>query len=251
MLNFLKRKKDIGPLPEHLPFTIDIHSHILPGIDDGSPDIATSLQLIKGLYAAGIRKTIATPHIIADLYRNTPTTINNALQQVKQACVQQNIDIEITAAAEYMLDDNFMALLRGDEPLLTLHKNVILTEIAYSSSPENLEETIAEICAKGYKPILAHPERYAFYQQKLDDYFYLVELGFTLQVNLLSLTGYYGSKATKAAKFILDNNLCKLIGTDMHHRRHLAAVNLTENREIFQQYLGGKEWNKLDAVTEQ
>ncbi len=248
MLNFLKRKKSDGPLPEHLPFTTDIHSHILPGIDDGSPDIATSIKLIEGLYAAGIRKTIATPHIIADLYRNTPATINHALQQVKEAVAQKNIDIEITAAAEYMLDDHFMELLRNDEPLLTLHKNIILTEIAYSSYPENLEEIIAAITAKGYQPILAHPERYSFYQQNLDDYFLLKEGGFVLQVNLLSLTGYYGKNAAKAAKFILDNNLCNLVGTDLHHKRHLAAIHLIENRKIFHEHLSGKTWNSLDEI---
>jgi protein-tyrosine phosphatase len=204
--------------------------------------------LIEGLYAAGIRKTIATPHIIGDLYRNTPATINNALLQVKTACTKKNIDIEITAAAEYMLDDHFMELLRGDAPLLTLHKNIILTEIAYSSSPENLEEIILAITTKGYKPILAHPERYNFFQQKFEYYSLLTEMGFILQINLLSLTGYYGKKAAKAAKFILDNNLCKLVGTDLHHKRHLAAVNLPENREIFHEYLGGKTWNNLDAL---
>ncbi len=246
MLNLFKRKKNNNPLPEHLPFTTDIHSHILPGIDDGSPDIATSLQLIEGLHSAGIRKTIATPHIIGDLYRNNHTTINQALQQVKEACLQKKINIEISAAAEYMLDDHFMQLLHNDEPLLTLHKNIILTEIAYGSYPENLETIIDTIKDKGYKPILAHPERYSFFQQKLDDYFLLKEMGFALQINLLSLTDYYGKKAAKAAKFIIENNLCNLTGTDLHHRRHLAAINLPENRIIFEQYLGGKEWNNLD-----
>ncbi|MEI9958602.1 MAG: CpsB/CapC family capsule biosynthesis tyrosine phosphatase [Ferruginibacter sp.] len=101
MFSFLKKRR-IENVPETLPFATDIHSHILPGIDDGSPDIETSLQLIQGLYDLGIRKTIATPHIIGDLYRNTPQTIAAALAITKEACKNAGIDIEISAAAEYM-----------------------------------------------------------------------------------------------------------------------------------------------------
>lgn len=248
MFNFFKKKKSEAPLPEYLPFNTDIHSHILPGIDDGSPDIATSLQLIEGLHSLGIRKSIATPHIIGDLYRNNAHTINTALQQVTAACRSNGIAMEITAAAEYMIDDYFFELLKKEEPLLTLHKNVLLTEIPFSTTPENLEETVAAIKARGYKPILAHPERYSFFQQNFDKYFYLTEIGFTLQVNLLSLTGYYGSKAEKAAKFIFDNQLAGLVGTDLHHHKHLAAISSIKNRELFQQYLGNRMLNDLDAV---
>lgn len=248
MFNIFKKKKSDAPLPGYLPFSTDIHSHILPGIDDGSPNIETSLQLIEGLYNQGIKKTIATPHIIGDLYRNTPQTINAALQQVQQACSQKGIAIEISAAAEYMIDDYFIELLKKDEPLLTLHKNLLLTEIPFTSTPENLEDVIALITEKGYKPILAHPERYHFFQQNFDKYFYLKEIGFTLQVNLLSLSGYYGTKAEKAANFIFENNLANLIGTDLHHRKHLEKISTPENRVIFEEKLGSKLLNDLDAA---
>jgi protein-tyrosine phosphatase len=248
MFNLFKKKKSEQPVPEHLPFDTDIHSHILPGIDDGSPDIATSVALIKGLSQLGIKRSIATPHIIGDLYRNNAATIHTALQQVQEACSKENITMEITAAAEYMLDDYFMELLKKNEPLLTLHKNVILTEIPFSTTPENLADTIAAITAKGYQPILAHPERYSFFQQNFDEYFYLKEIGFTLQVNLLSVTGYYGSKAAKAAKFIFENNLAALAGTDLHHHKHLAAISSYEGRQLFQQYMGNRPLNDLDAV---
>lgn len=248
MFNLFKKKKNEEPVPEYLPFDTDIHSHILPGIDDGSPDIETSLELIEGLHKLGIRKSIATPHIIGDMYRNTPQTIAAALETVQKACKAKGIGVEITAAAEYMLDDYFMELLKKGAPLLTLHKNVILTEIPFSTTPENLEETIAAITEKGYKPVLAHPERYNFFQQNFDKYFYLKEIGFTLQVNLLSVTGYYGSKAAKAAKFIFENNLCNLVGTDLHHHKHLANIGAYSSREIFQQYMSGRLLNDLDAV---
>src|ERR1700749_2929412 len=131
MFSFLKRKNNID-LPGYLPIQTDIHSHILPGIDDGSPDIETSLQLVKGMYDLGIRKAIATPHIMGDMYHNNPAIINAALEKLKLACAGAQINIELGAAAEYMLDDYFMKILKSNEPLLTIHKNIILTEQSYA-----------------------------------------------------------------------------------------------------------------------
>lgn len=249
MFNFFKKdKKDTVPVI--LPFTTDIHSHILPGIDDGSPDIKTSLQLIQGLYNLGIRKSIATPHIIGDMYRNTPFIINSALEKLKEACYVANIDIELYAAAEYMLDDYFIELLRNRAPLLILHKNILLTEISYSTAPDNLEIILSNILEEGYQPVLAHPERYHFYHQNYKQYNHLKEMGFILQVNFLSLTGYYGNGAKKAARYILENNLASLIGTDLHHHNHLAALSDSKNNKIIDTYFGTKTFNDLDAIAQ-
>jgi protein-tyrosine phosphatase len=248
MFNFFKHKDSGSDLSAKLPVTTDIHSHILPGIDDGAPDIETAVQLIQGLYDLGIRKSIATPHIIGDLYRNTPETINNALEKVKEACKKAGIGIELNAAAEYMLDDYFMELLKNRSPLLTLHKNILLTEISYSTPSDNLELIASLITAGGYKPILAHPERYFFYHPDFEQYYRLKEMGFHLQVNLLSLTGYYGSGAKKAAKFIIDNNLATLVGTDLHHQQHLDALSDPKNKAMIQQYLGDKVYNDLERL---
>ena len=245
MFNIFKKKAavvDTGIFP----ITTDIHSHILPGIDDGAANIEASLELIKGLYALGVRKTIATPHIIGDLYRNTPATINAALELTKQACVDAGIDIELSAAAEYMLDDHFMELLRKKEPLLTLHKNLLLVEIPYTAPPYDLDEMLFSIITEGYQPVLAHPERYFFYHKNMKEYERLKEMGFHLQVNLLSLTGYYGKSAAKAAVYILDNELAGLVGTDMHHGRHLGALG--SNIGVFNKYLGGRVYNDLDGL---
>ena len=232
-----------------MPFATDIHSHILPGIDDGAADIETSVQLIQGLYNLGIRRSVATPHIIGDMYRNTPATISVALEKTRAACTTAGIDIELSAAAEYMLDDYFLELLQKKEPLLTLEKNILLTEISYTSTPQNLPEITSAIIAEGYLPILAHPERYHYYQQNFDQFFRLKEMGFVLQINILSLTGYYGKRAEKAAKFILEKDLAQLIGTDLHHNNHLAALNSKDNKVIFERYLGGKVYNDLNALT--
>ena len=248
MFNFFKKKESPADKNIPLPVSTDIHSHILPGIDDGSPDIETSLQLIQGLYDLGIRRSIATPHIIGDMYRNTPETINNALEKIKVACKNAQIDVELSAAAEYMLDDYFLELLKSKSPLLTLQKNILLTEISYSTAPDNLEMIVSNIKEAGYKPVLAHPERYFYYHHNYDQYFKFIEMGFVLQINLLSLTGYYNNAVKKAARFILENNLANLVGTDLHHHQHLAALSDPKNRAAIQQSLGDKVYNDLDAL---
>ena len=246
MFDFLKsRKNDTGI--DILPVTTDIHSHILPGIDDGSPDIETSLQLVKGIYDLGIRNTVATPHVICDLYRNTPAIINDALQRLMAACTTAKINISITAAAEYMLDDYFLQLLKSPVPLLAIHKNLILTEQSFASATDNLHHIAFEMVTSGYRPIMAHPERYHFYHSNYEAYSRLKDMGFLLQINLLSLTGYYGKPVAKAAKYLVANNLADLVGTDMHHSRHLEMLKDRKSLHIFNELLGNKEWNNLDA----
>jgi protein-tyrosine phosphatase len=244
MFNLFKRSKKDPQTSQPFPVTTDIHSHILPGIDDGSPDIQTSLKLIQGLYDLGYRKLVATPHVIGDFYRNNPVIINGQLEKVKEACRESNIDIELSAAAEYMLDDYFLQLLKKKE-ILAVHKDHILTELPYSVMPMNVSEIVFEIITAGYKPILAHPERYFYYHNDFDEYFRLKELGFALQVNLLSLTGYYGSVVAKGAKFIFDNGLADFVGTDMHHVRHLETLSSGQTNITLNKYLAGKEYNRF------
>jgi len=251
MFNFFKTKKTEENIHNSLPVSTDIHSHILPGIDDGSPDVESSLVLIKGMMDLGIRKFIATPHIIGDLYRNTPQTINTALEETKAACKKAGMNAELSAAAEYMIDDYFLELLKKKSPLLTLHKNILLTEISYSTPPVNLEAITATIIAEGYKPILAHPERYHFYHYNPDIYYHLKEMGFHLQVNLLSLTGYYGKGVKKAARFLIQKNLASLVGTDLHHKYHLAAFNDPKNQAVIHEILGSRKFNDLEALAGQ
>lgn len=245
MLKFFNNKIIIPDYPGFSWLAQDIHSHILPGIDDGSPDVETSLQLLRSLSGAGIHKFICTPHIIGDMYRNTPETINNALSILKKACLQNGMQIELSAAAEYMLDDYFMELLRQKKPLLTLTKNYLLTELSYAASPNNLEKISFEINTANYQPLMAHPERYHYYHKNYDAYNRLKELGFMLQVNLLSLTGYYGKNVAKAAKFILKNNLADFVGTDLHHFNHLQVLTDVKSIELFEKHLGDRIYNEF------
>jgi protein-tyrosine phosphatase len=248
MFNFFKKKVADNVKVNQLPVSIDIHSHILPGIDDGAPDIETALQLIKGIQQLGIKKTVATPHIIADLYRNTPAIINTALHKLNEACAKASVDIEITAAAEYMLDDFFIKLLRGSQPLLTIYKNIILTEQSYATPTLNVNEIAFELISAGYRPIMAHPERYAFYHNNYDEYTHLKDMGFLLQVNLLSLTGYYGKPVARAAKYLFDNDLADLVGTDLHHQRHLQSLQHPENLSLINHHLSRRQFNDFSIL---
>lgn len=251
MFNFFRNRNAGNEKYSDLPVSTDMHSHILPGIDDGSPDVESSLKLIQGLVDLGIHKFIATPHIIGDLYRNTPETIQIALDETKEACRKAGMNIELSAAAEYMIDDYFVDLLKKKSQLLTLHKNILLTEISYSTPPVNLEQITEYIIAEGYKPVLAHPERYHFYHYDYDIYYRLKEMGFLLQVNLLSLTGYYGKAVKKAARFIIEKNLAPLVGTDLHHRYHLSVLRNPETLTTLHKYLGNRTYNDLELLAKQ
>ena len=242
MFSIFKKKPQISA--NIFPFTADIHSHILPGIDDGAPDAAASVALIKGMIEAGITSAVATPHVIGDLYRNNHETISKALEITKNALAENQIDFKIKAAAEYMMDDYFLEQLRTKTPLLPIKDNIVLTEFSYAEKPSNVEEIVYNIITEGYSPILAHPERYGYYHDDFKKYHYLSELGFLMQVNLLSLTGYYGKQVAKAATYILKHDLASYAGTDLHHERHLAALNHSGNRSLIAAAFSGKNMNE-------
>ena len=243
MFSFFK-KKNAGFSPDYFPFVTDIHSHILPGIDDGSPDVDTSIKLIKGLVQLGVQQSIATPHIIGDMYRNDAASIQHALSILRNELKTRQIDFQINAAAEYMLDGFFLDLLSSKIPLLTLKDNLVLTEFSYADKPYNIEQIVFSIITEGYQPILAHPERYAYFHNDLKQYKILSDMGFLLQVNLLSLTGYYGKQVTKAAYYIVQNNLIAFTGSDLHHARHLEALADSKNKMQIAKILDGKMYNQ-------
>jgi protein-tyrosine phosphatase len=224
MFSIFKKKYPSIPVNLSLLKT-DMHSHLLPGIDDGSPDLATSLELKKGLEELGIQQFIATPHIMWDLYKNTPGTIAGALGQLQEEPAQQNI----RAAAEYFMDDHFDELLENNEPLLTISGNKVLVEFSFVSAPLNLKEKLFNLQIKGYHPVIAHPERYLFFAASKGVYDEFKTLGCLFQVNLLSLTGYYGKAAHDLAHYLISKKYIDFLGTDLHHARHLESLRSGRN----------------------
>ena len=217
-------KKQTTTVLDCSTFATDMHAHWLPGIDDGAKDLAHSIELIKALKAAGYQKLIATPHIYWDLYQNTPTIIQQALASVQEVVLREGIDIRLHAAAEYMLDEHFTTLLASDEPLLCIHKNWVLVECSYVSAPLDFKEKLFQLQMKGYQPVLAHPERYPFWYHRLDFFQELSDQGILLQMNLLSILGYYGKEVQQVAEKLLRMKIINLVGTDMHHERHAQAL---------------------------
>ena len=202
---------------------VDIHSHLIPGIDDGADSMETSLALIQRLYALGYKKLITTPHIMSDMYPNTRADILEGLEQVRKAVKKAGIPIEIDAAAEYYMDEHFEAIIRSED-MLTLPGNRVLVEMSFVSEPPNLFHYIFKMQTKGYKPILAHPERYIFLKKNFNQYHRLKEYGCEFQLNILSLTGYYGKPTQELALKLLKNRMIDYLGTDLHHERHAARL---------------------------
>ena len=201
-----------------------MHSHILPGIDDGAKDVEASIALIRGLTALGYKRFIATPHIISDIHPNTPESIAAAASTLQAALDREGLSTEITYAAEYMMDGEFEGLMEKG-PLLKLSGDYVLVETMFMAEPPNLSTVLFDMQTHGYKPIVAHPERYHFVFNKPGKAERMKDRGALLQINALSLTGYYGKNEKHTAIQLLEAGLVDFIGTDIHHERHLKAFN--------------------------
>lgn len=224
---------------------IDIHSHIVPGIDDGAKNSSDSAFLLSKMKEFGFAETIATPHIIQGIWENTFESI--------QTTYDDNTDIwdasglKVTAAAEYMMDSEFDKLFKTEQ-LRTLKDNYVLVEMSYINPPIQLYEILFDLRIAGYQPVLAHPERYVFYHKELKEYKKLINAGCLLQLNLLSLTGYYGKEVAKVADSLLQNGMYSFSGSDIHHNNHIKnfdskvvysnaklVSNLLEKNNFFKQ----------------
>ncbi len=240
MFSIFKRKKTVQL--DLSPLKTDMHSHILPGIDDGSPDVDTSLNLVNGLIEAGYSNFIATPHILWDMYKNDPDTIGVARDNLQQAFNQQGIGSKLNAAAEYYMDEHFDELVRNNVPLLTIKDNWVLVEWSFISPPMDLKEKLFDLQIRGYQPILAHPERYTYFAGNKKAYDELFATGAYFQLNLLSLTSYYGKAVNELAQYLVKKNYIRLIGTDMHHQRHLDVLrNSSGLNDAVKEVLDGGE----------
>jgi len=234
MFSFFRKKEEKTPATK---LRTDLHSHLIPGIDDGSRSMQESLTLLRGLEKLGYKKLITTPHIMADAYKNTPKIIKEGLAELCYAATKEGIEVKITAAAEYYLDDGFVTLLNGEE-VMTIKDKYLLFETSYVSKPLGIEEMIFEITSAGYTPIMAHPERYRYIKDPLKEYGRFKELGVLFQVNLNSFGGYYGKPAKILADFLSRNGMIDFLGSDVHHQKHVSSLEtifLSKSyREIFE-----------------
>ncbi len=206
----------------------DMHSHLLPGLDDGAETVEHSLELLRELRELGFRKLVMTPHVMGDFYKNTPEGIRAALAELRTAAAAAGLDdVQLECAAEYYLDEWLGQKLAAGTELLTFggERRYLLFETSYMNEPFNLQATIFELKAAGYRPVLAHPERYTYFYGRLAEVRKLrEEYGVLLQLNLNSLAGYYSPAARRVAEQLIDERLIDFVGTDTHHLRHTAAL---------------------------
>jgi len=220
MLSIFKSKPFLKDLiPDNY---IDIHSHLLPGIDDGAQTFEDSLRLIKALQGLGTTQIITTPHIIHNFWDNNSQNIKANEEVTRKELQKNNLSIPMRAAAEYMMDDSFVKLFQSGE-LLTLKKNYVLVEMSYINAPIQLYSILFDLQIAGYIPVLAHPERYVFYHHNFEEYNKLTNAGCLLQLNLLAVVGYYGEGIAKIAEKLLQNGMYSFVGSDVHHNNHIAA----------------------------
>jgi protein-tyrosine phosphatase len=208
-----------------LPFNTDMHSHLLPAVDDGASNVEESIALIQGLCDLGYKNFVTTPHIYQDIYPNSPETLRPAHASLMSALEAAGLDVGLRFAAEYFLDDHLQELLKeGREKILTVYDNCVLVETSFTQLIMGLDDRLFELQAAGYKPILAHPERYGYWHAEKDQFHTLKERGILLQVNLLSLIGYYGRSVAETARYLVRQEIVDLVGTDCHHERHIGAL---------------------------
>ena len=210
---------------------VDMHNHILPGIDDGAPTPDVSVEMVQHLQGLGYRKLICTPHIMRGGYDNTPETIHAAADRLRSALDEASVDMPIECAAEYYLDETFQDRIAAGDLLCFGRDRFVLFELSYLIEPANLEASLTDLFHAGYAPVLAHPERYPFLMTRDGErYRDLHDRGVHFQLNLFSLAGAYGRGAREAAELLIDHELVDFVGTDLHNPTQFAQLEASLHR---------------------
>jgi len=220
---FRRKENSKGRAADLSALRCDIHSHFIPGIDDGAQTMEDSLSLLTSMNEFGYEKVITTPHIMSDFFRNTPEIIEHGLQELRNTTTGIQLPLKIDAAAEYYFDSEFIAKINQGK-LLTFGNNYVLFELSYLNPPEGLSEIIFLLKTSGYNPVLAHPERYPYWYSTPEKFSELKSKGLMLQLNINSLTGFYSPAAKKIAEWLIDQNMIDFLGTDCHHEGHIKLM---------------------------
>ncbi len=224
----------------------DMHSHLLPGIDDGSPDMETSLHLIRGLKELGFKKLITTPHVMQDMYPNTREEILRSFESLKKNILAAGIQIELGVAAEYFLDDNLKQLLANKEQLLSFGDGLVLVEFSMASEPIDFKELLFEMQMQGYQPVIAHPERYVYHERNKEFFEQLKIAGYLFQLNIMSLAGAYGRSVNELAKYFIKKQYYDLAGTDLHNAHHLEYLHNSSITHGLKELMGSGNLLNMD-----
>lgn len=217
-------KKNKNQTPDIGYLTTDIHSHLIPGIDDGIQSVEEGLTILREMESLGYERVITSPHTMWGTYDNSPETILPGLKKMQEAILKEGIKIELEAASEYYLDEHFMQKIENDEDLLTFGKNYILVETGFINEPPELKEASFHLTMKGYKMVYAHPERYLYLLDNPTLIEELLDRDIIFQLNAVSLTGCYSKPVQKLAEKLIDMKAIKLVGTDCHNMGHINLL---------------------------
>lgn len=218
-----KKKPKLSPA-NYGVLEVDMHSHFIPGIDDGAATMDDTLALLQAMQDFGYRKVVTTPHVMSDYYKNTPDIILSGIEKVKEAAKNAGLFIQVEAAAEYNIDADFEPKIDTGE-LLTFGKdNYVLVEMPFMQEPPNVKDLIFKLIMAGYRPVMAHVERYPFWHQQYEKIIDIRERGAVLQLNINSLSGYYGPVVKKVAERLIDDQVIGLVGSDCHHLNHIELM---------------------------
>ncbi len=231
MFNLFKKNKESAKLFYHT----DVHSHVLPGVDHGSQDLGMSLQMLRAEIDMGITHVMCTSHVTAETFENTPESLTAAYEVLKKAVKEEGLTIEIYLSAEYRIDEYWTREYEAGH-LLPMPGKRILLENSFRQELIGIDQMLFDLQVKGYRPILAHPERYPYYYERKERYKSLHSASVKFQVNLLSLEGFFGRHARETALWLIQNNLCDMFGSDMHDMDYANAIK---------SYIGSREWRKL------
>lgn len=210
-------------LPDFSAVKVDMHSHLIPGIDDGARTMEDTIELIRGMYDLGFVKFITTPHIQGEFFKNTPEIIYDGLARVRESVASANIPVELEAAAEYLLDDAFEEKMKAGN-LMAFSGKYLLVEMSYYSPNPDLKNIIFNLQVEGFKVILAHPERYSYWFNDFSRYEDLKDRGVYFQLNTVSLAGHYPEPVKKTAEKLIGKGMIDFIGSDMHNMNYMRSL---------------------------
>lgn len=204
---------------------IDIHSHILWGLDDGSKNLSDSVEMAKQAVAEGITSIIATPHHRHPSFTNDKKDVLSKVQEVKAELNRQNIQLDLYAGQEIRLFGEMVDIFNRGEELLTLNDSeYVLVEFPSSNIPKYTEQLFYDLLVNGYTPIIAHPERNAEIAENSDKLYRLIKNGALSQVTAASVAGMFGKKTQKLSLNMLEHQLAHFVATDAHNITNRACV---------------------------
>lgn len=217
------------------PIHTDLHSHLLPAVDDGVKTVDEALEIIAKFHTLGYRKLIITPHIMGHMYQNTTDSILKAAEKLQKTLYNAKIAVDIAVSAEYYMDHEFAKLLTEGN-LLPFGKNYLLFETAYQAKPMMMDDILFDMQSKGFQPVLAHPERYLYLQENFEEYYRLKEIGVKFQLNVKSFKQTRNNIA-KTAIQLIDHGMVDFIGSDIHSIKEMhdfeVLIQKSQYKKIF------------------